>query len=1049
MYPDPAMQPMLGSSHYPPSFSYAQSTPHAQHRGGAHMGNVLVSGGVGAASGIIDAAQMGVMGAGFVHAGSAGLKALGLMRAPVLASGLIGTGATSSLAMGMVGGPVGLGLMAAGAGMGVAMHGVQTANQVGSMFGNMQFANAGGDPRTGRGFSQRDLMTLQRGIHNIEANNPFVSMSDAMRAADRFTEMGMHQGLQDAEKLAKKVTQLGKTMHAMARQLGTSMEEAGAIFKDMKGSGFYSAQDVMGNTANMTLMRGFGMTSDQFAGMQRAGAGMTRSAMMSGKSGAGVVTAKTAEFMSAIRSGAMDANQMMDITGASTPLEAAQMLAQQTLSGTMQGLSGGLGTAMMLAAGQTDKSGRFTGEIDAGVLQKMASGTMTRDEMNRLGGKKRDSREGQASFVARKQDITESMLESDMGQEALFGMIRSLTEEKFGAGAGDNQDLFQLVAETQFNMDRRTVRNLQKLKDSRAQRMRSLATELKTNERAAELKENRTLGGLYQKISGTFDDAYESLAMPVSEYYRDMTGGLQDLERKMLGGSTLSVGVSESGLREQMLATSAASARGETVGKFKGLTIGDAARLSAARGDLNIMRAALPELSGQTSAALKKSGIDITKEMNLLSEQGGSLDRVEMNKLAIKLGLAKNNAGRTVKSQLLDPYFGSLNYDQDQVLAVAAQGGEAGARLVAEANVDRREKADSMSSIEAAQANLAFALGADSIGTNADAGGSAYVFAKGGLLAGLLITAFDTDEEEAIDALKGGGEGTRLLQKYGENSQEIDKMLAGVSREDQYEAAAEKINARYGLNITAAELKTVNTALNQFGTATQRQNDPNIRDRAKKIGKAAEAIERGHGTKKIESALAEIRKAGVIAGAKTENIDDNEAAIAESIKQLAEQGFTASFKDPASAQLLGFGVEAYKGLQGAAKDGLTVAEISGAIQMGEKDVSDFIGQMGGFVSANGTVTAQDQQKLIQQLATYATKNLSVSAKQEQFLNSGMSETERQSLSIYKTAEMVDGLWSKLKTEGVVKVADPAGGTTGGVSGGTSPTAQIPTGAKER
>jgi hypothetical protein len=1036
---------MLGSSHYPPSFSYAQSTPHAQHRGGAHMGNVLVSGGVGAASGIIDAAQMGVMGAGFVHAGSAGLKALGLMRAPVLASGLIGTGATSSLAMGMVGGPVGLGLMAAGAGMGVAMHGVQTANQVGSMFGNMQFANAGGDPRTGRGFSQRDLMTLQRGIHNIEANNPFVSMSDAMRAADRFTEMGMHQGLQDAEKLAKKVTQLGKTMHAMARQLGTSMEEAGAIFKDMKGSGFYSAQDVMGNTANMTLMRGFGMTSDQFAGMQRAGAGMTRSAMMSGKSGAGVVTAKTAEFMSAIRSGAMDANQMMDITGASTPLEAAQMLAQQTLSGTMQGLSGGLGTAMMLAAGQTDKSGRFTGEIDAGVLQKMASGTMTRDEMMRLGGKKRDSREGQASFVARKQDITESMLESDMGQEALFGMIRSLTEQQFGAGKGDDQDLFQLVAETQFNMDRRTVRNLQKLKDTRAERLRSLATELKTNERAAELKENRTLGGLYQKISGTFDDAYESLAMPVSEYYRDMTGGLQDLERKMLGGSTLSVGVSESGLREQMLATSAASARGEVVGTSKGLTIGDAARLSAARGDLGIMRAAMPTVSEQTSAALSKSGVDLNKEMNLLRERGGSLSKKELDRLAVRMGLAQEVA--SIKEGGSSRVTG---YDKDQLYAlIAAKGGDAGARLVAEANVGRREQADSVSSIEAAQAEMASALGADSLITNADGAmgnitKSFIAFAPVGIplkLMGAAILGVDTDEEEAIDALKGGGEGTALLQKYGKNPQVLDEILAGVKSDDEYEAAAKKVNSRYGLNITAAELKTVNTALtNKFGTATQRRGDPAIGEKAQRIGKAAEAIERGHGAKKIESALAEIRKAGVIAGADTANIADNEAAIAESIKQLAEQGFTASFKDPASAQLLGFGVEAYKGLQGAAKDGLTVAEISGAIQMGEKDVSDFIGQMGGFVSANGTVTAQDQQKLIQQLATYATKNLSVSAKQEQFLNSGMSETERQSLSIYKTAEMVDGLWSKLKTEGVVKVADPAGGTTGGVSGGTAPSA---------
>jgi hypothetical protein len=937
--------------------------------------------------------------------------------------------------------------MAAGAVAGAGMHGVQTANQVGAMFGNMQFANAGGDPRTGRGFSQRDLMTLQRGIHNIEANNPFVSMSDAMRAADRFTEMGMQQGLQDAEKLAKKVTQLGKTMHAMARQLGTSMEEAGAIFKDMRGAGFYSAQDVMGNTANMTLMRGFGMTSDQFAGMQRAGAGMTRSAMMSGKAGASVVTSKTAEFMSAIRSGAMDANQMMDMTGASTPLEAAQMLAQQTLSGTMQGLSGGLGTAMLLAAGQTDKSGKFTGEVDAGILQKMATGSMTRDEMNRLGGRKRDSREGQASFVARKQDITESMLESEMGQEALFGMIRSLTEQQFGAGKGDDQDLFQLVAETQFNMDRRTVRNLQKLKDTRAQRLRDLAQELKTNERAAELKENYTLGGLYQKISGTVGDAYESATMPFSEAYREISGGLQDVERRMLDGGSISVGVSAQGLREQMLATSAASARGEVVGTSKNLTIGDAARLSAVRGDLGIMRAAMPTLTDATSSAFAKSGVDISREMNLLRERGGTLNKTEMDRLAVRLGLAQ---GKTPIKE--GAASGVTKYDKDQLYALIAQkGGDSGARLVAEANVKRREQADSLESLKAAQDEMAAALGADAQITNVDgtlgkAVTAAIAIAPVGIplkIAGAGILGIDTDLEEAVDAIKGGGEATGLLKIYGKNQEAVDQILAGVFKDDEYEVAAKKINARFGLNVTAADLKSVNAALGQFGPATQRLSDPKIKGKAQKIGAIAEKIEIGHAGKKIESALVELRRAGTISGADTANIADNEAAIGESIKQLADKGFIAQASDTASQRVLGFGVEAYRGLQTAAKDGLTVKEIAAATQMSDADVTELIGTGLGTVSANGKVTAQDQQKLIQQLATFATKNLSTAKNQEQFLNAGMSETERQSLSVYKTAEMVDALWSKLKTEGVIKVADPAGNTSGDSASESRP----PAGAK--
>lgn len=1049
MYTDPSMspmQPMLGSSHYPPTFSYAQPTAHAQHRGGALLGNRIVSGGIGATQGVIQAAQMGVMGAGLVHAGSAGLTALNLMKAPVLASSLIGTGAGSGFAMGMVGGPVGLGLMAAGAGAGMAMHGVQNANQVGSLFGNMQFANAGGDPRTGRGFGQRDLMTLQKGIQAIDANNPFVSMSDAMRTADRFTEMGMHQGIQDAEKLAKKVTQLGKTMHSMARQLGTSMEEAGSILKDMKGAGFYSAQDVMGNTANMTMMRGFGMTSDQFAGMQRMGSGMTRGAMMSGKSGAGVVTAKTAEFMSAIRAGTMDSNQMMDMTGASTPLEAAQMLAQQTLSGTMQGLSGGLGTAMLLAAGTTGPSGKFTGQVDSEMLRRMSSGQMSRDEMLRVGGKKRDSREGQASFVARKQDITESMLETDMGQEALFGMVRSLTEQQFGAGKGDDQDLFQLVAETQFNMDRRTVRNLQKLRDSRAERMKGLSREMRTNERAAELKENATLGGLYQKMSGTVSDAYESATMPFSEYYRDVTGGLQDLERKVLGGTEIS-GISSRGLEEAMLSSTKTSASGGVAfGSGAKLSIGEAARLAAVRGDPSIMRNALPGVTGATSGAFRKSGVNLVEEVARIREGGGTLnDPRTRDMLAKKLGIAQ------VSTSIKDGGATRVQYDRDQLYALMAhEGGDLGAQMAAEANIGRTGGGKSLDGIEAAQAAMMSSLGMDDIILSSDsdygkgaiaagavAGAAGAASVSFGILtvpgavvgAGMaaLGVAFNSDEEEAIRGASQG-EALGLMKAYGENSKEIDRILQGVSADAEYERAVKKINSRFGLKLTAGDLKQANTALTHAHdgkTATDRltNGDPKV---AERIGKAAAGLEAGVSKEKIGAGLSALRGAARAAGADIDAPDD-ETALGMNISELAKKGFTADERADSTTRSLAVGVDVFKSLESSKSGGLTLAEIQSATGMTEEQARALIEGGGlGSVLSDGTVSAEDTNALQRQLSAAVSKGVQVSEQREQILNSGLSETERQSLSVYRTAEMVDGLWQKLKDDKIIKTVEPGG-----------------------
>jgi hypothetical protein len=993
------------------------------------MGNQLVSGGLGAAQGIVGAGQSLAMGAGLINMGTSYAASKGLMASPLFASRLIGTAAGSSLGMGLLGGPVGIGLLAAQTTLGLAQTGVQNANMVGNMFGNMQFANAAGDPRTGRGFSQRDLMTLQRGIHNIEANNPFVSMSDALRATERFTEMGMHQGVQDAEKLAKRVTQLGKTMHEMARQLGTSMEEAGTFLRDMRGSGFYSARDVMGNTANMTLMRGFGMTSEQFAGMQRAGAGITRGSMMSGKAGAGMVTAKAAEFMQAFNSGAMSSEQAMDMTGASTPLEAAQMLAQQTLSGTMQGLSGGLGSAMLLAAGQVDESGKFTGKVDAGILQRMASGGMTRDEMMRLGGLKRNTRQGQMSFVARKQDITESMLESEQGQEALFGMIRSLTEQQFGPGAGDDQDAFQLVAETQFNMDRRTVRNLQKLRDTRKQRMASLAQELRANERAAELKENRTLGGLVTRISGTFSDIYESATMPFSEYYRDVAGGLVDVERAMLGGGDdVTAGLSQQTIDRGIVDSMVASVQGRG-GPSVNLGIGDVARLAAVSGDVGSIRGALPALTEETKKAV--GGRDVAAIVANFKEQGYDInDPMLQDSLARALGIQKTDINRALNSRQGGAETPLSAADRDQLFAlIAEQGGEIGQKLAVQANLDRVDGGSSTKDLKQLQKDMKDAMKGGFMLTDIDSYAET-TLGRVGLFRAIphlaAITAYNTDTEEAIRRLQTGGEGTALLEKYADSQKEIDGILQGVVTDEEYEDAAKKINSKFGLKVTGAELKDVNLVLeNRTGKkATQRANGGVSQKDKDELSKAAKNLNQGTLTEKQQKALQGLVTAAVAKGV-AKGGGDAQSQIRSAIEQLAAQNFTASTEDDANTQMLGQGVEVFKALEAAQKGGLTLEEATDASGLSEEMLTSLVTGLGGTLSDRGVIQNVDQKELNSAIAASRTELVTISGKQEQFLNAGLSETERQSMSIFKTAQMVDGLYEKLKTEKIITM-DPEG-----------------------
>jgi hypothetical protein len=785
---------------------------------------------------------------------------LGMASIPLSIAGVGGAafGSGSGLMMGMLGGPVGVGLMAAGAGAHFAGVGLQQAGAVNQMFGNMQFYNPfGGNPQTGRGFSQSQLNTIQRGITAIGENNPFVSMTDALRATERFTEMGMHQGVQDAEKLAKRVTELGKTLHKMARALGTSMEESSRFFEQMRGAGFYTSADVMGNTASMTFMRGMGMSSQAFSQLLMGGAGMTRGQGMSGKAG-GTSVRSVAELLSlGMTSGiGLSGTEMMDITGAQTPADAIAAMSQQVLGSTLQGLSGGAGTLLLSALGTTNQEGRFKGGIDLNLLKRLQTGDLSLQDLKTLGQQKTSTMSGKESFVTRQQDIKQALLETGEGSDAVLALIDEIAKES----GKTSEDQIALIAQTQFEMDRRTLRALQKMRDSRKMvndaRTQRIEQERITNENAAANRE-MTLGGLYQSATGTLEDVQTDLAQPFSRFSRRFTAEAEGIERLVFGGGP-SFGVTTGGLSQQARTAAMETLRG---GDYFSQVVQDTVGLSSlAQMTLNTENTAqfgaalAPNYGGSLLGA---GGVIDAREREALNKEILSIREIAdpdkrrkaVQDLRERVRRRLMYANKPHSDREVDAYIGHGSPDNLRLLAeVVAEDGLVGTNLRF-AEIERAQESATqafsgfagtdVNPIQAAAASaLAFPVANPLLKLGAGA--------VSGIGAMTLNAATKTDLGVFLDEFKSGGPLMDLAAIYDKNQVDIDSIISdsiqtSPSTEKGYEKAAERIRRRYGINITSEQLGTFNSVLSkQLGNKSASERARGLtKDEKGKISKIA------------------------------------------------------------------------------------------------------------------------------------------------------------------------------------------------------------------
>lgn len=544
----PMPQPMPGPSSYPPAFNYGLNP--TQTLTGAGGLSAPIVGGVGALPGMLGGIGAAA-GVGSIFApGSAMLGRLSMMdpfmaawRGGSMGYGMAAGGGMAGVGMAAGGALAGAGLVAGTIGLGMYsgrqfVGGAQEQQALNAQLSGIGFANP--FSATGRGgFGYRQMTQIGSMMREFESADPFTSMRDMNQMMDRFNQQGLAQGVQNAREFAEKFTRYVDTMRDMATTLGTTLDEATQTFGQMRQAGFYTAQDVMGNTFNMMAARGMGMEADVFHGMQAGSSSITRQALMSGRAGA----LTSSRFAQSLLLGATErgsgglglfsGEELMDITGAATQGEAAGMMGQQFTGTLTQFLRGtGTGRAFLAAVGEQD-GGRFTGGID---LSRVAGAGI--DDLSLLGGAQLRTGGQKASFTTNEHSIASSVLESEEGVDAALSMIEETARKHF-RGTVHEDDAVQMFLKHVLNMDKLQAEKVAEFMEHREELRSAHMARLRQEQAASafqlELRRNRTFGGLEQRVRGTVSDTFAPIKQAGADMgtYFDVMG--QNVEDSVFG----------------------------------------------------------------------------------------------------------------------------------------------------------------------------------------------------------------------------------------------------------------------------------------------------------------------------------------------------------------------------------------------------------------------------------------------------------------------------------------------------------------------------------
>lgn len=449
----------------------------------------------------------------------AGSFAVGAMGA---AAGYRAGGAMGALrGAAMAGGPLlGAGLAFGGHVFSNMMEGQAEQQSMQSMLGqNHQFINGGS--RTGRGFSRADTKAISDFTRELSSLPELMtSFGELKNIMEKVAQSGVMNGVRNAQEYQRRMRETITTLKDVSKIMSTTMEEATQFFADARQSGMYSPQMIKMNAMQRQFTAGVtGMNQNQIGQLQMQGANTSFATGGFRGSGAQSALRSARQIGMANEMGLISDDRIAELTG----MEGAagiQALAGGLTNAAQVMAQGSMGTAMSIALGKQDKSGRFTGAIDEELAEKVRMGGISKEQLLSLAHKKASSQVAKISFKSQENKLRSEMA-SRVGVE---GMGMELQDILGGAG-WQNPDAVNLVMQ-RYGLDERTAKIVQEMGNALPSIQRELGSKAQTEgRRMAEqsyMKENMSTDAIKNKLLKRLENTF-------SEPFKKMGGDLSNL----------------------------------------------------------------------------------------------------------------------------------------------------------------------------------------------------------------------------------------------------------------------------------------------------------------------------------------------------------------------------------------------------------------------------------------------------------------------------------------------------------------------------------------
>lgn len=591
----------------------------------------LAGGSMSRAAGIGGPLAMGGLGLMGLDPMSLGLRAG--MSAWGGGAGLMGAGVAGFGAMGMAAG----GLGAVGfVGNQMLTGAQQQAHLNNNLRSNFNFINSAGT----QGFGRTDMAQiggmLRSSTHQVGPEGQIAGFGELTNLVQNMGKMGMTTAVRDVQEFGRKFREMLQATKTIARELGTSLEEAQQFMAAQRNSGIFKAADQakFATQARGTSFAG-GLALSEVTGMANVGAQISRSVGGLGRAGAFGGMRAIGQVGSALQTGAISEEDIYNSTGL-TGADGRQALASNMMASGANFLRSGRGRWFLASM-----AGR-NGQLDEESVSNWMSGGMDVGETKGQAYKNL-GRVGRANFIRNEGRLRGSVLERFGAMAPTMAYQQWLSSRGYDPNNMDDKSMLAFQRFSGMGRDEAdtAVSMVQKLPELMKQQRVSAADDTYASQLSSKRQTSGIEGmkrrfeqireGIQGKMQQAGADVFTSASDMIEQWWNRVTGiyerrvteGIDDLmeSAKMGGRGSADFSLALGGGRGMVGQSLGQQGIADSMSRMGGMGGADGAGAAAMRRSYEISRQGLSSARmGALSAGTKETSDFIGKNRDWFRE---------------------------------------------------------------------------------------------------------------------------------------------------------------------------------------------------------------------------------------------------------------------------------------------------------------------------------------------------------------------------------------------------------------------------------------------